>query len=137
MPSKTAKSGSTGGKGGNKRTVISFKDVEIAYLLDGITGVERLLSGRKSAAAVLRRALRDLKEQGRAVDALESYIADKYGSSGRGRSVPTPGEERRYKAQQIKQGGAFLRLPLNVLGVGKGQNVRVRFERDRIVVSKA
>lgn len=137
MPSKASKSGSAGGKGGQKRTVISFKDVEIAYLLDGITGVERLLAGRKSAAAVLRRALRDLKEQGRAVDALEAYIADKYGSSGRGRSVPTPGEERRYKAQQIKQGGAFLRLPLNVLGVGKGQNVRVRFERDRIVVSKA
>lgn len=132
MASKTSSSR----KGGSKRTVISFKDVEIAYLLDGIAGVERLIAGRRSPAPVLRRALRDLKAQGRSVDALEAFIAEKFGSSGRGRSVPSPGEERRYRAQQIKTGGAFLRLPLNVLGVPKGGNVRVRFDRDRIVVTK-
>jgi hypothetical protein len=120
-----------------KRTVVSFKDVQIAYLLDGISGLEKLLAGRKSAGGVIRRALRELKQQGRSVEALEAYVGEKYGSGGRGRSMPGVGEERKYKAQQIKSGGAFLRLPLTPLGVKKGGSVRVRFEADRIVVTKA
>ena len=119
-----------------KRTVVSFKDIQIAYLLDGLAGVEKLIHGRKSAGAVLRRALRELKAQGRNTDALESFVNDKFGIGGRGRSMPGVGEERRYKAQQIKTGGAFLRLPLAPLGVKKGGDVRVRFENDRIVISK-
>ena len=51
--------------------------------------------------------------------------------------MPNIGEERKYRAQQIKTGGAFLRLPLTPLGVKKGGSVRVRFESDRIVVVKA
>lgn len=124
-------------KSAQKRTVVSFKDVQIAYLLDGISGVEKLVSNRKSAGGVLRRALRELKQQGRSVDALEAYVGERYGSGGRGRSMPGVGEERKYKAQQIKSGGAFLRLPLTPLGIKKGGSVRVRFEADRIVVIKA
>jgi hypothetical protein len=120
----------------NKRTVVSFKDVQIAYLLDGISGVEKLVANRKSAGTVIRRALRELKQQGRGVDALEAHVSERYGSGGRGRSMPGVGEERKYKAQQIKTGGAFLRLPLTPLGVKKGGNVRVRFEADRVVVTK-
>src|SRR5688572_30194529 len=89
-------------KSSNKRTVVSFKDVQIAYLLDGISGVEKLVASRKSAGTIIRRALRELKQQGRSVDALESYVGEKYGSGGRGRSMPGVGEERKYKAQQIK-----------------------------------
>ena len=123
-------------KTGNKRQIVSFKDVQIAYLLDGISGVEKLLSGRKSAGTIIRRALRELKAQGRSVDALESYVSEKFGSGGRGRSMPAIGEERKYKAQQIGEHGAFLRLPLTPLGVKKGGTVRVRFEADRVVVTK-
>jgi hypothetical protein len=122
-------------KAANKRKVISFKDVQIAYLLDGLDGVERLLKGHKAPAGVLKRALRELKSQGSDTRELESYVAEKFGSTGRGRSVPQVGEERRYKAQQIKSGAPFLRLPLNTLGVRKGKQVRVRFEDDKIVVS--
>lgn len=124
-------------KSATKRTVVSFKDVQIAYLLDGISGVEKIVSNRKSAGTVIRRALRELKQQGRSVDALEAYVDERYGSGGRGRSMPGVGEERKYKAQQIKTGGAFLRLPLTPLGVKKEGLVRVRFEADRIVVTKA
>ncbi len=118
------------------RKVISFKDIQIAYLLDGIEGVDRLVKGRKSPAAVLKRALRELKSQGSDTSELEGYVAEKFGSTGRGRSVPQAGEERRYKAQQIKAGAPFLRLPLNTLGIKKGKQVRVRFEADRIVVTR-
>ena len=124
-------------KSATKRTVVSFKDVQIAFLLDGISGVEKLLAGRKSAGTVIRRALHELEQQGRHVDALKVYVGEKFGAGGRGRSMPGVGEERKYKAQQIKTGGAFLRLPLTPLAVKKGGSVRVRFESDRIVVSKA
>ena len=30
-----------------KRSIVSFKDVQIAYLLDGISGVEKIVAGRK------------------------------------------------------------------------------------------
>jgi len=121
----------------SKRTQVSFKDIQIAYLLDGVRAVEKLVAGRKTASVGLRRALRELKEQGRNTDALESYISERYGSGGRGRSLPTVGDERRYKAQQIKTGGAFLRLPLAPLGVRKGGSVRVRFESGKIVISRS
>jgi hypothetical protein len=130
------KRGSGSGESRSKK-VISFKDVEIAFLLDGINGVERLIKGRKNPGAVVKRALRDLKTQGTDVRALEEFVAERFGSTGRGRSVPQVGEERRYKAQQIKNGAPFLRLPLNTLGIKKGRPVRVRFEDGRIVVSPA
>ena len=123
-------------KAAEKRTLVSFKDVQIAYLLDGISGVDKLVHGRKSAGPLLRRALKELKAQGRNTDALDAYVNDKHGVGGRGRAMPGVGEERLYKAQQIKTGGAFLRLPLAPLGVKKGGDVRVRFENDRIVISK-
>lgn len=123
-------------KSGSKRQIVSFKDVQIAYLLDGISGVEKILAGRKSAGTIIRRALKELKAQGRSVDAMESYVGEKFGSGGRGRSMPNVGEERKYKAQQIGDQGAFLRLPLTPLGVKKGGSVRVRFEADRVVVTK-
>jgi hypothetical protein len=123
-------------KSESPRSIVSFKDVQIAYLLDGIAGVEKLLTGHKSASAVVKRALKEMKGQGRNVEPLEAFVNDKFGGSGRGRAMPLVGEERRYKAQQIADGGAFLRLPLTPIGVGKGGVVKVRFESDRIVVSK-
>lgn len=123
-------------KSSTKRSIVSFKDLQIAYLLDGIAGVEKLVAGKKSAVAVLKRAHKELKAQGRNVETLENYINENYGTSGRGRAMPAIGEERRYKAQQIADGGTFLRLPLTPIGVKKGGVVKVRFEADRVIVSK-
>ncbi len=118
----------------NKRTLISFKDIQIAYLIEGIEGVERLINGRKNIASLLRRAVKELKAAGKKTDALDSYIAENHGPGTRGRAVPITGQERLYKAQKIHAGGPFLRLPLAPLGTGKGGFVRVRFERDQIIV---
>jgi len=123
-------------KSAPKRQVVSFKDLQIAYLLGGIAGVEKLVAGRKNAGPMLRRALKELKGQGRGTETLEAYINTKHGAAGRGRSMPTVGEERRYKAQQIGDGGSFLRLPLSPIGVKKGGVVKVRFEADRVIVTR-
>lgn len=123
-------------KSAAKRSFVSFKDVQIAYLLDGISGVEKLVAGRKSASALIHRALTELKKQGRSVDSLEAWLENKFGVGGRGRPMPNVGEERLYKAQQVKKNGPFLRLPLTPLGVKKEGVVRVRFEGDRIIVTR-
>ncbi|MBM4281262.1 MAG: hypothetical protein FJ137_11070 [Deltaproteobacteria bacterium] len=123
-------------KSPQKRSIVSFKDLQIAYLLDGIGGVEKLVAGRKNAGSILKRALKEMTEQGRNVETLQAYVAERYGSSGRGRAMPNVGEERRYKAQQIGDGGTFLRLPLTPIGVKKGGVVKVRFEADRVIVTR-
>ncbi len=123
-------------KNSSKRSIVSFKDLQIAYLLDGISGVEKLVAGKKNAGSILKRALKEMGGQGRNVETLQKYVDERYGSSGRGRAMPNVGEERKYKAQQIGDGGTFLRLPLTPIGVKKGGVVKVRFESDRVVVTK-
>jgi len=123
-------------KKNTKRSIVSFKDLQIAYLLDGLSGVEKLVAGKKNAGTILKRALKEMTGQGRNVETLQRYVDERYGSSGRGRAMPNVGEERKYKAQQIGDGGTFLRLPLTPIGVKKGGVVKVRFEADRVVVTK-
>lgn len=117
-----------------KRSLVSFKDIQIAYLIEGIDGVEKLIKGRKNIASLLRRAVKELKAAGKQTEALDKYIADHHGPGTRGRAVPITGQERIYKAQKIHAGGPFLRLPLAPLGTGKGGYVRVLFEKDQIIV---
>jgi hypothetical protein len=117
-----------------KRSLISFKDIQIAYLLDDIAGVEKLINGRKNPAPLLRRALKELLKAGKKTDSLEKYILANHGTGTRGRSIPVSGQERVYRAQKLAAGTAFLRLPLAPLGTLKGGKVRVLFENDRIVV---
>ena len=120
-----------------KRTTLSFKDVQIAYLLNGLPQIEKLHKDGKASSATIRRALSHLRSGGREVTTLERWIQDNLGIGVRGRAAPQAGQERIYRAQQIKTSGPFLRLPLGALEVNKGESVTVRFEKDRIVVKKA
>lgn len=117
------------------RTLVSFKDVQLAYLMNGISAVQELVDSNKASKSTVRRALKKMQETGRDVSSLERWVAEHVGPIGRGRTAPSAGEMRSYKAQQIKNSGPFLRLPLDALGADKGSSVHVRFENDRIVVS--
>lgn len=117
------------------RTLVSFKDVQLAYLMNGISAVQELVDSKTASKATVRRALKKLQETGRDVSSLERWVAEHVGPIGRGRAAPGPGEIRSYKAQQISNSGPFLRLPLDPLGAKKGSTIRVHFENDRIVVS--
>src|SRR5438046_2502610 len=117
-----------------RRSLISFKDIQIAYLLDDIAGVEKLISNRKNLGTLLRRALRELIKSGKKTDTLEKYILANHGTGTRGRSIPISGQERIYRAQKLAAGTAFLRLPLAPLGTLKGGKVKVCFENDKIIV---
>jgi hypothetical protein len=120
----------------SRRKNVSFKDVQIAFLSDGIGGVAAMTDGKKTAAVVIRRAIEGLKALGRETSALEGYVHERFGSRARGRPTAGIGDDRRYKAQQVKELGTYLRLPLTSLSVKKGGVVRVRFEADQILVMK-
>jgi|SRR5579871_2639676 len=120
-----------------KRSTVSFKDVQIAYLCSGIPTVEQMYNRRLASVNTIRRALHHLKSTGSEVDSFEKWFRDNFGKSSRGRASPQAGQERVYRAQQIKTSGTFLRLPLTALSVNKGDVVMVKFEKDRIVVKKS
>lgn len=120
-----------------KRTLISFKDVQLAYLLEGVDAVERQWQTGNVSKTTLRRAVKKLQESNEDVGELERWVAEHIGPIGRGRSSPMPGETRSYKVQQLnKGGGPFLRLPLDSLGVKREGIVRVHFDKDQIVVTR-
>lgn len=91
---------------------------------------------RLASVNTIRRALNHLKTNGSPVDSFEKWFQDNFGAGTRGRVAPQAGQERIYRAQQIKTSGTFLRLPLAALSITKGDVVTVRFEKERIVVKK-
>lgn len=119
-----------------KRSNVSFKDVQIAYLCSGISQIEQMHTKRQASVGTIRRAMHNLKSNGTPVESLEKWFLDNFGNGARGRAAPQAGQERVYRAQQIKTSGTFLRLPLGALAIGKGEVVSVHFEPDRIVVKK-
>lgn len=115
---------------------LSYKDLQIAYLSDGVNAVEKLLKDGKASRGAVRKALDALRQQGAAAATLDDFVKTHIGQGRRGRSAPLVGTDRTYRAQKLNTGSPFLRLPLEALGVKKGGLVTVRFERDRIVVTK-
>ncbi len=120
-----------------KRSTVSFKDVQIAYLMNGVPSVEQLHKDGKASSTTIRRALVHLRSVGdRSVNNLEEWIHSNLGLGVRGRAAPQAGQERVYRAQQIKTSGPFLRLPLSALAINKGEVVTVCFEREQITVKR-
>lgn len=139
---KTAKNNSRKGTPSpNKgKSLTNFKDVQIRYMSEGIDGV-RTMHGEVEGGlskAVLWAAINKMPGA-TDTEALRAFAVECHGElsqgGGRGRAAPTVGSSRSYKAQQIKDGGPFLRLPLDTLGAQKGQGVDVNFEDGRIVVT--
>lgn len=119
-----------------KRSTVSFKDIQIAYLMDGINSIAKLHKEGQASNITIRRAFSNLKEGGREVATLEKWIRENLGTGIRGRTAPSAGQERIYRAQQIKTSGPFLRLPLGALKIDKGEVVSVIFQKDQIIVKK-
>jgi hypothetical protein len=115
---------------------LSYKDIQIHYLADGVSAVEKLLNEGRASRAAVRKALDALRQQGAAAATLDDFVKTHIGQGRRGRTAPLVGTDRTYRAQKLTTGSPFVRLPLEAIGVKKGGLVTVRFERDRIIVSK-
>lgn len=113
---------------------LSYKDVQILFLSDGLAKIEKLLNGGLVSKTSLRRAAQEFANNKAAQSFLDFVEARLGGRRRRGRRSPSSGETRTYKAQQIDDGSLFIRLPVNSLVKNKGQAVTVSFTVDRINV---
>jgi hypothetical protein len=115
----------------------TYQDIEIAFLAGGLAEVERVLPrSRSRARESLWKAIEDLKARGKDARDLERLANDEFASKARGRIKPSVGETRVYRAQQLKAGAVFLRLPLVPIGIKKGGTAKVRFDSDRITIQR-
>ena len=106
----------------------------IDYLVDGIGAVDRRVAKENVQKATVMRAVKELKETH--PDQLPMFEAWAKERFPRGKKAPVAGESRNYKAQKVKDGNPFLRLPLDVLGIGKGDIATVAFDGDVIKVTR-
>ena len=126
-------------KSPSKKRGITHKDVVIMFLAEGLSLIEKNFQSGKVTITALRRAALDLKESYPERSDLLTAFVDKVQPvqpAGRGRTAPKAGDERDYKAQKIGTNEPFLRLPLSVLGVKKGEAVTVFFQEDLLKVTK-
>lgn len=117
-----------------RRKTISFKDLQIAYLKDGIRSISDLYKENQISKAAIRRAFDALQQTNSEVTSFKKWIHENFKSGPRGRATPGSGQERSYRAQEVHKGKPFLRLPLNALQIQKGQIISVTFGKDKIVV---
>ncbi|MEI6791214.1 MAG: hypothetical protein WCK42_08545 [Myxococcaceae bacterium] len=117
-----------------RRKTISFKDLQIAYLKDGIRSIADLYKKNQISKAAIRRAFDALQQTKSEVTSFKKWIHENLKSGPRGRPTPASGQERSYRAQEVQKGKPFLRLPLNALQIQKGQVISVTFAEDKIIV---
>lgn len=118
---------------------MSYKDIQIVFLADGIGKVEKMLNAGLVSKSTLRRAAESFGTQAHAQTFVD-FVKGRVGVAGtgkRGRKPPVKGDARVYKAQRVGDGLLFIRLPVNALVTKKGGEVTVAFEGDRIVVRAA
>ena len=118
------------------RQLHNYKDVQIAYLLNGLRGVQKLHGQEPLSKEVVKKAVKILRSLGKEPDDLAGWAQLEFKVKRKGRPAPKTGEVKSYKAQQIQGSGLFLRLPVDTLAAEKGAELEVRFERDRIEVRK-
>ena len=118
-------------------TRISNKDIQVAFLVNGVNGVSDMVAENVPAKATLQAAVDALENLGQDVSLLIAFMETLHpaGDGTRGRSAPQNGDVRTYKAQVVKDGGPFLRLPLDTLNAMKGENMTVAFEHGKIIVT--
>ena len=117
---------------------ITSKDLQIAFLIGGLDGVKASFAqGKTPGKKVFNQALSDLDATGIEVTEFAALITTMFPASGKGRGKqqPVAGEIRGYSVQKVKNSAPFIRLPLSILDVAQGQEVKVRFENNKIVVT--
>jgi hypothetical protein len=122
-----------------RKVRVTAQQVAFLALTEGVTAVTRLHNapGSQIASATFDSACDLLASQPEAQSALIGIRSDLFGDDepgARGRPAAKVGDSRAYKVQQVGEMDPFIRLPVSLLGLGKGQTATVTFEDGRIVV---
>jgi len=122
----------------NSNVRITSKDLEIAFLIGQLDGINDLVAtaGKIPGKKVFNQALTSLDSKGLETAQLAEFIGKLFPASGKGRGKqqPVAGETRTYSVQKVKNSAPFIRLPLSILDVAQGAEVSVTFNNNRIVV---
>ena len=122
-----------------RKSIVRGQDVALAYLMGGVKGVEKLHGDKGFTAATLDNAIEAIANGGQDTANLAA-LRDKLfvkSTGSRGRKAAQIGDSRVYSVQEVGETGAFVRLPVGLLGLAKGDDVRVDFLDGRIVVTVA
>jgi hypothetical protein len=118
-----------------RKSIVNAKDIIVALMCNGMTGVTSLFNDKGFTVATLDSAIDTLSGTEHAAS-LTSFRAANFAASNgvRGRKAAAIGDTRVYTVQEVKDTGVFIRLPVELLGLVKGADVSVSFEKGRIVV---
>jgi hypothetical protein len=121
-----------------RKSIVRAQDVALSFLMGGTGAVLKLHNEKGFTAATLDNAIETVKAGGQDTSSLVSLRDQLFTKStgSRGRKGATVGESRDYSVQEVGETGAFVRLPVGLLGLCKGDTVTVTFEDNRIVVSR-
>jgi hypothetical protein len=116
-----------------RKVRVTSQQVAFLMLTEGADGVTRLNDkpGCEIAPATFDGAVELLAsqpQQREALEALRSQILGDDAPGERGRPAAKVGDSRSYKVQQVNDTDPFIRLPVSLLGLAKGQSATVTFE---------
>ncbi len=116
-----------------RKVRVTSQQVAFLMLTEGADGVTRLNDrpGCEIAPATFDGAVELLASQPaqrEALEALRSQILGDDAPGERGRPAAKVGDSRAYKVQQVNDSDPFIRLPVSLLGLAKGQSATVTFE---------
>jgi hypothetical protein len=123
-----------------RKVRVTSQQVAFLTLTEGAGKVLALHNapGSQIAPATFDAAVELLASQPTAQAALLEIRADLYGDDepgARGRPAAKVGDSRSYKVQKVGEMEPFVRLPVSLLGLEKGQTATVTFQDGRIVVT--
>ena len=122
-----------------RKVRVTSQQVAFLMLTEGADGVTRLNDkpGCEIAPATFDGAIDLLASQPQQREALEALRAQILGDDApgeRGRPAAKIGDSRSYKVQQVNDSDPFIRLPVSLLGLVKGQSATVFFDNGVIRV---
>ena len=122
-----------------RKVRVTAQSVAFLALTEGVAAVTRLHNspGSEIAAATFDSAVDLLASQPEVAASLAAIRSDLLGDGepgARGRPAAKVGDSRAYKVQQVGEMDPFIRLPVSLLGLAKGQSATVTFEDDHIIV---
>jgi len=118
-----------------RKSIVNAKDIIVALMCNGVAGVGALFNDKGFTVATLDSAIDTLSGTEHAATLTSFREANFAASNGvRGRKAAAIGDTRVYSVQEVKDTGAFIRLPVELLGLAKGDDVSVSFFAGRIVV---
>ena len=115
---------------------VTVQDLAVSFFCNGVNGVANDVIARKDPAGAIADLVDYLQanKPGLDVQPLRELQARFFVSKGaRGRGPLRDGETRSYKAQEVN-GSVFLRLPLDMVGACKGDEINVTLDGNTLTV---